>query len=109
MFPFPALSTINLVLVCLVDIYCMLASSLYKLTKLWAICNLFVSVGSLKNVFKGCLKEYLDLGVFFVKVTSNKLLNISISTVGFWQWAEVLSADAFSAFEDAGLNDIKVC
>lgn len=26
----------------------------------------------------------------------------------FWQWAEVLSADAFSAFEDAGLNDIKV-
>ena len=25
------------------------------------------------------------------------------------QWAEVLSADAFSAFEDAGLNDSKVC
>lgn len=24
------------------------------------------------------------------------------------QWAEVLSADAFSAFEDAGLNDSKV-
>jgi len=24
------------------------------------------------------------------------------------QWAEVLSADAFSAFEDAGLDDIKV-
>lgn len=24
------------------------------------------------------------------------------------QWAEVLSADAFSAFEDAGLNDDKV-
>lgn len=24
------------------------------------------------------------------------------------QWAEVLSADAFSAFEDAGLNDEKV-
>ena len=26
----------------------------------------------------------------------------------FWQWAEVLSADAFSAFEDAGLDDNKV-
>lgn len=26
----------------------------------------------------------------------------------FLQWAEVLSADAFSAFEDAGLNDEKV-
>jgi hypothetical protein len=26
-----------------------------------------------------------------------------------WQWAEVLSADAFSAFEDAGLDDSKVC
>ena len=25
------------------------------------------------------------------------------------QWAEVLSADAFSAFEDAGLDDEKVC
>ena len=25
------------------------------------------------------------------------------------QWAEVLSADAFSAFEDAGLEDTKVC
>lgn len=25
-----------------------------------------------------------------------------------WQWAEVLSADAFSAFEDAGLDDNKV-
>ena len=25
------------------------------------------------------------------------------------QWAEVLSADAFSAFEDAGLDDKKVC
>lgn len=26
----------------------------------------------------------------------------------YLQWAEVLSADAFSAFEDAGLNDSKV-
>ena len=26
----------------------------------------------------------------------------------FLQWAEVLSADAFSAFEDAGLSDIEV-
>jgi Zn-dependent oligopeptidase len=25
------------------------------------------------------------------------------------QWAEVLSADAFSAFEDAGLDNEKVC
>lgn len=25
------------------------------------------------------------------------------------QWAEVLSADAFSAFEDAGLENDKVC
>lgn len=25
------------------------------------------------------------------------------------QWAEVLSADAFSAFEDVGLSDTKVC
>ena len=28
--------------------------------------------------------------------------------MGNVQWAEVLSADAFSAFEDAGLDDIKV-
>ena len=25
------------------------------------------------------------------------------------QWAEVLSVDAFSVFEDAGLDDKKVC
>jgi Zn-dependent oligopeptidase len=28
--------------------------------------------------------------------------------LAFLQWAEVLSADAFSAFEDAGLDDTEV-
>ena len=37
----------------------------------------------------------------------NSIVEI-LNTTFVVQWAEVLSADAFSAFEDAGLDDIKV-
>ena len=50
---------------------------------------------------------------FFIRsllvVSSVYLLLISYEGgILLLQWAEVLSADAFSAFEDAGLNDDKV-
>jgi Zn-dependent oligopeptidase len=34
--------------------------------------------------------------------------NLNCAVGFFLQWAEVLSADAFSAFEDAGLDDTEV-
>jgi hypothetical protein len=44
-------------------------------------------------------------------VSATKIEKLFISYGGFlpvMQWAEVLSADAFSAFEDAGLDNNKV-
>ena len=66
----------------------------------WICCRIL----QLQGIFPCFFIRYL------LVVSSVSLLLISYEggILLLLQWAEVLSADAFSAFEDAGLNDDKV-
>jgi len=50
-----------------------------------------------------------DCNVYFVFFLILSPFGMIFKGKSFLQWAEVLSADAFSAFEDAGLDNDKVC
>ena len=53
--------------------------------------------------------KVIDIILFlYNSLVTNGNQNSKYTFVENVQWAEVLSADAFSAFEDAGLDDIKV-